>query len=503
VLSVEQSLKDGAYDAAATKLQLLPKQSTLFSWNDSKVPSALRQSYSDARDLARKAWDRGLSDVFSLKPGEPADIKFGFEPKLANAPGTESPAGLATFVSETTLPRLESVPGLIRGSDLRSSSAVDVQNDVAYSIGVYLGVADRPIPTTSMARTDAFSFAPNIVTGAEISIARRNLEAVAILRRAVHAKIRLEPAQPKAALDPLSLTYGPVIQGKTAYVPLLITNIGQGELSYFVMPSCSCITAGPEGVLKPNEAKLVEISVDTTQWTKTLNKKLMVLTNDPDDPVRIVPIEVKVTPRYRWIVPGGQTRLVGDSGADVDLYLEIPFGSEIYATGVRFEGVPATAAVEPWSGSIADPDDGEGVKPRDGYHVKLHVKGGIEGGRQLGSLVLSTTSTQFPEISYNFAFQTGILPMPDNLNLGLISDASKAFYILLTRPQKPFRVLSVDTSSKTLQAKVAKVAGTSDYRVEVRVAGKMIPGDYAAVIHIYTDDPRQGKIDVPVRGTVE
>ena len=54
----------------------------------------------------------------------------------------------------------------------------------------------------------------------------------------------------------------------------------------------------------------------------------------------------------------------------------------------------------------------------------------------------------------------------------MISSVRKTSYIVLTRPQKPFRVLSVDSTSKSLQFKFAKIPGTDDYGVEVETGRK-------------------------------
>lgn len=503
VTSVEQSLAAADYAAAARKLQLLPKAAAGFSWDDSKVPAAEREELAAARDAAIAAWVHNMAPDFQLKAGAPADIEFEFEKQLQKSPTTGAPAGLATFVSETTLPRIESVSGLTRGADGRASTAIDVQNDVEYAIGRYLGVADRPVASTAMARTDAFAGVPNVVSSEEVFVARRNLEAVQVLRQAIHAHIPLQPLQPKASFDQLSITYGPVMQGTHAVLGLLLTNIGQAPLAYRLVPSCSCITVAPAGQLRPSEAKLLDITVDTTEWSLNVEKPVMVLTNDPDDPVRTIPLKVLITPRYRWIVPAGPERLIDDSGSDIDLFLEIPFGSEIYATGVRFEGVPGSAKIEQWSGDMADPAQGQGVEHRDGYRIRLHVKGPIPGGRQLGSVVVSTTSREFPEISYSMGFQSGIVALPTELNLGAITGSQRTYAILLRRPQKPFKVLAVESTSKSLKVSAIKVEGTNDYRVTAVVGGKMTSGDFFGVIHVYTDDPRQPKIDISVHGTVE
>ena len=412
VVSVEQSLSEGDFAAAAKKVQLLPKPVATYSWDESLVPEASRTVFAQVREAARLAWDRGLAGSFVLKAGKPADLKFGFEAKLANAANTQAPAGLATFVSETTLPRLEAVMGLARGADSRASNAVDIQNDVEYAIGCYLGVADRPIATTSMARSDAFTTNPNVVTAAEMYVARRNIEAAEVLRKAIHMQVRLTPAQPKMSLslDSETLTTGPVFQGVTASLPFLITNVGQGDLSYFLIPSCSCISAGPEGVLKPNQSKLVEISVDTTQWTRTLEKKVMLLTNDPDKPVQVLPLEVKVNPRYRWIVPrrscqAGRGRGCGHRSVPGD-----PFRIDDLREGrsVRRD-TPARWTFSPGAAKWPiQPMGWEWSSGRTGFHhVKLHVAGDIVGGRQVGTVTVVSTSEQFPEIDTTFPFQKG------------------------------------------------------------------------------------------------
>jgi len=500
---VEQSLKDGNFDAATKKVQLLPRSQAHFSWDDSKVPPNLREAYASARDMGIEAWKKRLVTEFDLSPGGAPDIKFGFEPKLAKEPGTEIPAGVVNFVSETTLPRIESVLGLIRGSESRPAGIIDVQNDVEFAIGTYLGVAQSPLPTTSLSHSNTFSIVANTVTPFERMIAKKNLEAVEVLRKAIHARQRMIPAAPSAVFESVDLKTGPILQGNIAVIPFVISNIGQGELTYEILPECQCITTGPAGSLKPNEVRSVDINVDTTNWSHDLFKKLTVVTNDPVNPILTVPLTVKINPRYRWIVPGGMARVIPDSGSDIYLYLDLPLDSQIYPNGVHFDGVNATAKIEQWKGDLADPDNGEGVLPRFGYRVKLHVDGNIPGGRQVGTVTITTSSEQFPSISYNLSFQKGIIALPDDLNLGALTGTSKTFFVTLTRPGAHFRVLSVSPSSKSIKATVGTVPNTDDYRIGITYVGKAKTGDFVAVVHIYTDDPRQPRIDVSVRGTVE
>jgi hypothetical protein len=500
VIAVEKSLEAGDFVTAAKQFQLLPKTNPTITFKDASVPAAKRDTFRQSLAGAISGWQRVLGQSAAFKLGSPPDVLIDFGDEMAKPANSDIPAGVALFLSETTAPRVEAVIGLKRGADHRPSNEFDVQNDIAYALGAYLGVAHTTLVGSVMGHIDTPSISLNGVVPNEIAVVRENLKAVEALRSAIHSKTRMAPGQPIASLDTKSLTYGPVLQGEQVYLNVGLTNVGTGSLTYFIRPECSCIAGGPGGALGPGQSRSLEIRVDTTTWDRTMQKNLMLLTNDPETPVQEIPLQVKVEPRYRWIVPGGPNFVVGDKGADVDLYLDIPLNANIVPTKVRFEGIAGKVQIQPWSGTLADPDRGEPARPRDGYKLKVHVDGDVGPGRPPGSVVVETANQEFSELRYTLGFQKGIVAFPDSINLGLIGKIQHTHAFFLSRPGQPFKIVSMSATPATIRTAATKIEETGDYRVSVDLDGKVPPGDFLGVIHIVTDDPKQPKIDIPVRG---
>jgi hypothetical protein len=508
---VEQSLQDGDFSAAARRLQLLPKLSPGFSWDDHKVPAEERQAFAEARDDAFRVWDKVIHDAsfarvgkqpmeFSPSASGAPDLKFSFEPELAVVPNDNVPGGVVTFASETVLPRIEAVIGLKRGADRRPINVNDVQNSVQFAVGAYLGIAESPMVVSVMGPHDAPSLKINRFSNLDVQTALKNLEIVETLRQAVHAKTRMVPSQPISFVDPVELTHDPVLQGTVADVPLQLSNSGTGVLTYSLVPECGCINPGPGGSLNPGESRLIQIAVDSKEYVSAIKKHVFLVTNDPDNSVRSIPVTVPVMPRYRWIVPGGDVQVVDPTSKEFVAYLTVPDKYPLDVRSVRFDGIPGKVTIKPWKGVLADPEFGEPAKARSGYELRVRLSGYLLPGRSGGTISVSTLDPDFAEIFYTLYFQKGIIAMPDDVNLGLINGAPKTANIQVTRPGKPFRVVGVKCLTPNLKATFGKIPSSDDYRISLTTAGKVQSGDFIGTVLVYTDDPAQPKIEIAVHG---
>lgn len=502
--AIEEPLSQGQFDAAAAKLRLLPSLTVSYAWDDSKIPAGQRTQLAEARDAALKMWAANVPGL-SFKKGDKPQIKFSFEPVLSQSEESGMPRGIALFYSdELAKPRLEAVIGLKRGNPLELTNDVSMHNEVVFAVGSYLGVTQTPFGGAGMGRVDFQSPSRSSLTAFELGIVSHIQEAAKELTLAVKKKRKLFPTRPRADVEPKVMERGPVVQGTPIEFSIQLYNSGQGPLVYQVVPDCGCISVSPGGTLTSNSAGKVSVWVNTAEIAGEFSKHLLVITNDVENPIQKVLVKVKTIPRYRFLSDVGPVAIVSeDSGLDMNLYLVTPTGNPLKIESLKTTGNPATATFEPWKGDLADPDLNETSKPREGYRIKIHVGQPEVSGRSALGIIVKTSDPVYSELRYTVFVQKGIAVLPGSLYFGEIGKEERRGTIVLTRPGKPFKVTNVEVDSANVTAKATMTRGDWEYRIAVTYNGKSEPGDLRATITVTTDDPKQGKIRIPVTAIVK
>jgi hypothetical protein len=95
--------------------------------------------------------------------------------------------------------------------------------------------------------------------------------------------IHLAEAQPKLAIDSMSINLGTLYSGQVKTGRIVIRNIGNQPLKILhVQPSCGCTTVGqPKSELQPNETDELEISFNSALYHGPVEKYVNIETNDP------------------------------------------------------------------------------------------------------------------------------------------------------------------------------------------------------------------------------
>jgi len=500
--AIEEPMSKGDFAEATNRLKLLPTLTVGYSWDDSKIPANQRPDFADARDDALRQWSQKVPGL-TFKASEKPQIKFSFEPTLATVPDTGMPRGIALFFSDDlTKPRMEAVIGLKRGNPLEPTSDISVHNEVLFAIGSYLGMSPHPFPTAAMGRQDYQMQARNMVDLRELGMVGNIQIAIGQLKDGIKKGRKFVPTRPKLDCNPDQIDHEPVLQGTPVDLSLQVNNTGEGAISYIVIPDCGCISATPGGLVDSGGSSIVRVRINTSEIAGSFSKHLIVLSNDVENPVRMIPIKVQTMARYRFLSDTGPVAIVGDSGLDANVYFVTPSGNPMEITGIQTAGNPATVSYEPWKGDLADPDMQEGSKPREGYRIKLHLAQPEVSGRSALGLLVKTTDPQYPELRFTLFVQKGIAVMPSQMYFGEIGHVQRTGSIVLSRPGKPFKITKIDSDSAFVKATAKMVKGDSEYRLDVVYDGKALEGDLRATITVLTDDPKQPKILIPVLATI-
>ena len=501
--AVAKQTVEGKFDQAKANLRLAPSLAVTYHWDVKNLPANLAPEWDKIRAEAFRNLSNRIPGL-TFKPSATPAIRFSFERSLAEDPTTGLPRGIAVFFSENPgEPRMEAVIGLDRGKPTEKTNAVSLYNEIVFAVGSYLGLNSTPFLGSIMGRSDLQMQYRSNPDPNELSNINAIQAAVKRLKEAVDKKQAVTPAIPSVGFDPIKIEKGPVIQGAQLEFSVQVSNLGNAPLSFKVIPDCGCVTAGSAPLVQPGTSVAVPMKVDTSEIVGELNRHIILISNDAENPIQFFPIHVRTQPRYRFLTTDPSVLIVGEEGLDTDLFLVSPTEKPLEITSVEIQGNPGQATFEPWKGKLADPGMKEAAMDRSGYKIKLHLDEPPVTGRSAATVIVKTSDPKFPTVRHVMFAQKGIAAMPASVFFGDLGKAEREATLLLTRPNKPFKILKIESDSANVNGRAVPTQGEWEYKIIATYSGKAPEGDFRATLTITTDDPKQPKIRVPVMGIVK
>ena len=495
-LAVEARLVEGDVAGAREAAKALPVRTPHIAWtDDASLPKVLRDSREKGLALVAKRWAHVAKDFAPQIAADSPDLQIGFAPSLPDGPDG---LPLASKIEIGTPDRL--TIGLTRGKPGVPLRPEELNAEIAYGLGRYLGVPESPFPGSPMHR-DA---RPNLLTfmpiREETLLAARNLDLADRLRAAAAAGKPLGLAAPTLKLGAPTLDLGATDQGEPVRAILELENLGAAPLEYSLTPDCNCFTPVAPGVVPPLGRAHIRIVVSNTrEFVGLQEKRLLLRTNDPERSSVEIPVTFRTRPAYRLFRPGGDRVTVPENGpARFDYFLYTLPGSTLHPTAIHWDGMPANVTWEPWSGTLADPELGEAALPRTGWRFHVGVPAGLRTGRTNGTLTIDTDSPVFQTLMATLYVQKGIVADP--VNLGDLEPGASAGFIV-DRPNAPFKILGVDAGP--FKATWTDRRDGWEYRIDLAYAGGAQKGDLQVPVRIRTDDPKQPVVETVARGFVK
>lgn len=502
-LKVQDALAAGEFARANELARALPSARPIVRLDLAAVAAERRREIGEALTRATEAWRPFVRSLEVERTGRP-DLVIAFTDSLpAAAPGGD-PAGAAHLFSENPKEaRLETVIALTRGPNRAVATVTEIQAEMQYALGAYYGLAWLPLKGSSMGRTDLSGLGRTTVLPVEGGIARRLLECAEEHRRLAAGKVSVQPARPKAVLDPLRWSGAPVRQGDDVAFSIQIDNQGNAPLSVLILPDCSCLTPRQVNPIPPGGSAISTVKVDTIDFLGDLQKRMEILTNDVDFPNRTFDFRLRVEPLYKIIAPNGPGFVARPDGTtEFDAFLVMDESVRLKPSNPRIDGIAGSVTITPWEGVLADPEAGESAKPRRGYRLRVKIGAMIPPGRPTAAIVLDTNHPVFRRMQYGFTVQKGIVALPETVYLGEIGNARTDFWFLVSRPGTPFKVLSATSANKSLSLRVTPLRNGTEYRINGTIPTGLLPGRFEAIVVIKTDDRRQPTLRVPVQAIV-
>jgi len=514
VVGIEEKLEKGDFAGAKADLRLLPKTTIRYEWDDTGVPASEKPFYLTARDKALKTWAQAAPSL-KFVAAKPADLVFRFKKELPPIEGQAYIPGAVQFWSDDPKdPRLETVIGLFRSGSflpsvktapgVRSAADVsDIHNEVAYAVSSYLGLGETKLSGTFTSRYDPAGVGEVRLAPAEVRLFENTRDVVKALTDAVAAKKKLRATKPKLVVEPLEVVLNDAVQGQDVRFSIQVNNLGNAPLYYRVQPDCGCLAASYDPVLPAGKSAIVQGSVNTYDFLGSLKKRFFIYSNDLEEPYREVVVKIHVAPQYRFIMPEGPTILMDDEAKTIYAYLIAAPGTKMNVKSYRLDGgVQAEVTQEPWKGELADPELQEPATMREGIRFAIKLPKNAMNGRVPGTLVAETDDARFPIMRRTFYVQKGIVALPDLLYMGNIPREPRRLNLLLSRPERDFEITKIESEHPNFTAIAKAVRGKWEYRVSVDFDGKADFGTIDTRLNIYTNDPRQPIIHVPIRAVV-
>ena len=501
-VAVEQRLQAGDFDAAKAAVALLPSASVKVAWDDAAAPAASREEFAKARDAAFQAWRKALP-ALRISLGEPAAIHFSFAESLPKGPVALRPPGATHTLNDSPNPRLTSVIACLRESRAVPATGKDVENEVGYALGLYLGLTPSTLYSHIMGRTDHRNPIVSKITADERSWAAANLHAAQVLRNACAARLRLVPAKAEVHVEGPIPALAKALQGDTKVFKFVVSAKGNVALNCKVASTCECLAVESGGAILPGTKRVFKALLDTTPFAGLLEERLYLYSNDPANPMIEIPLRCRIRPRYRFLQPSGNVVLVDKGVTKFDVYLVLPPDADLDPMAYALQGVDGTVASKPWSGMLPDPDLNEGPMARSGYKLTVTVPETPVYGRRVANIVVSTDNGAFPRLTCAFFLQRGIIASPEQAYFGSqMSSQPIETTVVVSRPGRPFRITEVRCDNPCLTVAPEREQD-AQYLLHVRYDGTAKPGPFTGMIEVHTDDPKQPIVKVPVVGAVK
>lgn len=504
VIAVTDALEKKDFAKARVLVTRLPRREIKVAWSDQNVPAIRRGEFQKARDEAFKTWNK-IFPEFKFSVGAPAQIKISFQDTLPANADSNGPAGAVFFGSpEPSEPNVEAIIAMHRSQKRLSIEPKDVANEVRYAIGMYLGLERSPLPNTVMGRVDSLYTLDNNVAPLEGGTVKQIFKVVDTLSQAVAKEISLATSRPTIFSEPNALTHETILQGEVAQFNLSITNRGNATLNYRVVPDCGCIMVGAARSLQPSESAVVQVGVYTESFVGDVQKNLYIYSNDAEMPYKRIPIRLTVDPLYRFVREKPNNVII-PNGTPVteSLYLVLNEKKPLKIGDLTVEGVGATGKMTPWEGSIADASMNANQTIHKGYKIDITVPANIPPGRNAILVGVKTDSDLFPVLNYNLYTQAGIERSPQSIYLGEIPRAPKRAWIILSRPRIGFKIEKIVCSHPSLKASVEAIHDDWEYKIIVQFDGKAQEGTFIETVDVYTNDPKQKVIQIPIQAFLQ
>ena len=307
------------------------------------------------------------------------------------------------------------------------------------------------------------------------------------------------PAAPEGRLAPLEPTFdfGTLERGAKVEHTFRLTNRGDAAVRIdHVKSTCGCTVAvvSARDVAPGGEGR-VTVTLDTARMAGRVTKVVTVYTNDPDTPVAALALTGEVVTDLVATPPAlylGKVR----RGEAVSREVQITSGrpGEIFSvTGVEHSNPSLRATVDPRA-------DGPGQR------VLVTLDRDTPLGHLNDQLTLRTTSPRQPVLTVPVfgSVEGDVIVLPPQVTFGVTrgEKAPERELFIRNRGARPLAVVRVVVPADVASADLSAIEEGQEWRVTVRLRDGLPPGKVEGAVEIFTDNPDERRIVVPLYAIV-
>lgn len=315
---------------------------------------------------------------------------------------------------------------------------------------------------------------------------------------------------PRIAVAEPTKDFGTVPKGEKITHVFQVRNNGAGDLQILAAkPTCGCLVAEFDKVIKPGAVGRVTAIVDTAIFAGPISKSVMLETNDAAAPTAQLTVNAVVKP-YVDAHPAGYLRfnlLEGETATQsVTLYSEEAEPFRILSVEdpqpwieVRHRKLSASEAVA-----------GAGRAGQAQYRLDVTVKDGARIGPLAEKIRIVTNSKHQGE--YLLAVSGTVRPPfrvePTAVNFGEVapsdSAATRTIGLRSNNLKAPggFVVSNVQSNVPGVSATVAPTDRQGEFQVTLQVVRNAAPGPLQGEITVHTNHAKRPLVTIPIKGVV-
>lgn len=302
---------------------------------------------------------------------------------------------------------------------------------------------------------------------------------------------------PRIVLEPETFDFGTVWSGMPAEGEFKIRNTGTAPLTLTARSSCGCTVASkPKSPLAPGESTTFTINYRTTTTGKA-NKRVTLVTNDPDHPTIAIPVKGEV----KWLFKPSQQRVS---------LRELDKDDEITETVVLENQAeqPVNLKLRELQGSAAFRAELKAVEDGQRYELVIHTKPPLEEGFNATRAIITT---DFPGVGQFEIPVTAHVPprlavVPQRVHVRESGRATNQLLSVTYRTTDPVKITNIEVEPEGIETEMLPTPAPrpgskiASHRIRLRLpAWDSLPAQGGRiVIHTDSKDPELAQLEVPI-----
>jgi hypothetical protein len=310
---------------------------------------------------------------------------------------------------------------------------------------------------------------------------------------------------PKLFVPEKIVDFGVVPKGDVIEAKIRLVNEGTAPLRIkTVRPTCGCTVADYPKSIDANGEGFILAKLDTMEFSGPINKMLLLMTDDPENPSMSIVLKAVVQP-FIEVLPKPLVRInaIQTEDATEKIYLVADKSVKSYKILKVESDVPFIKT------DFRELKKEEAVDERGGkqYEVSLSLADDAEPGPINAKVTVHTDHPKAKEVLVKvFGVVRALLHVtPARLQFGVVEAAlnpGRNVVVVNNRPNSKVNITNAEIDDPAFEAVVHTIEAGKRYQVAVTIKGDAEPGQRDVTLTLSTTDPQFSELKVPIRAGI-